>query len=293
MKKVSLARWWREPLLHFVLIGAVLFAVFQWRDGGASRQGRIVITPGQIDTLAAGFTRTWQRVPSERELKAQLDEFVREEIAAREATAMGLDRDDVVVRRRLRQKFEFLAEDAIDAAPPTDAQLQAWFDTRAVQFQGEARISMRQVLLSRERRGDAIDRDARQLLARLSTTGPDADIGALSDSRMLPDALSRSTPHELARIFGDGFAAGLVSMPVGRWSGPVASTYGLHIVLVREREEATTPTLADVRPLVEREFVAQRRREQIDAMYARLLQHYRVVVEQRAPPPASVAAGPR
>jgi len=116
-------RWLREPLVQFLLIGAVLFIVFDLRGGDARGGQRIVVTPGQVDAVAAGFSRTWNRPPDDQELKAQLDEVVREEIAVREATALGLDRDDTVIRRRLRQKFEFAAEDAFDATPPTDTEL--------------------------------------------------------------------------------------------------------------------------------------------------------------------------
>jgi hypothetical protein len=121
-----LKRWGREPLVQFLAIGAVLFVIFEWRGGPASH--RIIITPGQVDALAAGFARTWQRPPNEDELKGLIDEYVREEIATREAIAAGLDRDDTIIRRRLRQKLEFLVEDTSEIAPPTDAELGAWLN---------------------------------------------------------------------------------------------------------------------------------------------------------------------
>src|SRR5512145_1186097 len=115
----------REPLLHFVALGLLLFLWFEWR-GGRSGSRHVVVTPGQIQHLAAGFARTWQRPPGDTELKALVDEYVKEELAAREAVAEGLDRDDPIVRKRLRQRLEFLAEDAAEAGAPTDAELQAW-----------------------------------------------------------------------------------------------------------------------------------------------------------------------
>ena len=127
-------RWLREPLVQFLLIGVVLFIAFDLRGGDAGGGQRIVITPGQVDAVAAGFSRTWNRPPSEQELKAQLDEYVREEIAVREAVTLGLDRDDTVIRRRLRQKFEFAAEDAFEATPATDAELQAFVKDRLAPY---------------------------------------------------------------------------------------------------------------------------------------------------------------
>ena len=119
-----IGRLWREPLVQFLAIGALLFILFSWR-GGSSGSTRIVITPGQLDAMSATFERTWQRPPSARELKGLVDDYVREEIATREAMAMGLDRDDIAIRRRLRLKFEFVAAEAIDSTPPADAELQA------------------------------------------------------------------------------------------------------------------------------------------------------------------------
>jgi hypothetical protein len=246
----------REPLAHFLAIGALLFLAFHWRGAGGPGSDRIVITPGQIDAIAAGFTRTWQRPPTEQELKAQLDEYVREEIATREAMALGLDRDDTVIRRRLRQKLEFLAEDTLEAAPATDAELQAWLDAHSEMFRIEPIIAFRQV----------------------------------GDSRMLPSEVGRSTRTEVARIFGDEFASAILAIEPGRWAGPIESSYGLHAVFVRERQDGRLPALADVRQLVEREFTADRRQQQLDAMYARWLDRYRIVIERRNEGPQTAGA---
>ena len=274
-------RWWREPLIHFLAIGALLFLVFSWLgDGGGS--SRIVITPGQIDTIAASFARTWQRPPTEQELKGQLDEHIREEIATREAIALGLDRDDTVIRRRLRQKLEFMAEDTIDATPPTDADLQAWLAAHPDTFRLEPEIAFRQVYLNPERRGTSVEEDARRLRERLSSSGSVRAAEALGDSVMLPHDVPRSTRTDVARQFGDEFAAGILTVATGQWIGPVRSSYGVHLVYVREREDARLPALADVRLLVEREFTADRRRRQLDAMYATFLERYQVVVEKRS-----------
>lgn len=127
------ARWLREPLVHFLAIGALLFALSQWRSGTGTSE-RIVITAGTIDALAAGFERTWLRPPTDEELKEQIDDYVRAEAAAREAVALGLDRDDTIVRRRLQQKLEFMTEEEVDAPPPDDAALQAWLDAHPNAF---------------------------------------------------------------------------------------------------------------------------------------------------------------
>lgn len=277
-------RWWREPLVHFLVIGAVLFAVFEWRGGGDTR---IVITPGQLDALAAAFERTWQRTPTEEELKGQIDEHVREEIATREAMMLGLDRDDTVVRRRLRQKLEFLAEDTNDATPPTDAELQAWLDAHRDQYRSDAELAFRQVYLSPDRR-PAVDDDARRLVAELERQGPDAPLEALGDRLMLPQDVDRASHADVARQFGEQFAQTVSSLQPGRWAGPLRSEYGVHVVLLRERISGGLPRLEEIHPVVARDFMAERRRSQLDAMYTRLLERYRVLM---APRPGTVAPG--
>jgi len=286
----GLARWVREPLLHFLVIGALLFLAFhRWGETSAG-SGRIVIAPGQVDALASGFARTWQRPPTERELKALLDEHVREEIATREAMAMGLDRDDTIIRRRLRQKFEFLAEEGVDAAPPPgDAELQAWLAAHPDAFLREPRVTFRQVYLDPNRRRGTLEADSRKLLERLSMAGPQARIDALGDPLMLPQDVQDSDRGEVARLFGDAFADSLLKTPPGRWTGPVRSGYGMHLVFVRAREEGRRPALEEVRGLVLRELAAERRKQALDALYARLLERYQVVVEPR--PVAAKGAG--
>ncbi len=280
----------REPLVHFLALGALLFLVFQWWGGGGPGSSRIVITPGQIDSLVVGFTRTWQRPPTERELKGLIDDYVREEIAVREAMAAGLDRDDTIIRRRLRQKLEFIAEDTIDATPVNDAELQAWLDANPDTFRTEPEVSLRQVYVSVDRRGEAARRDATALLARLTAAGPDAAIDTLGDRLMLPQELDGAPRSEVARLFGERFAEAVVGAETGRWVGPLESGYGLHLVLVRERVEGRLPALDEVRPVVEREFLNDRRTRELNAMYDRLLERYRVTVERREDEAAADAA---
>jgi hypothetical protein len=274
----------REPLLHFLVIGAAMFLFFHASGGGSAGPGstRIVVTPGQIAHLEAGFTRTWSRAPSEDELKTLLDEWVREEIAVREAMGAGLDRDDTVIRRRLRQKLEFLIEDAAVAQPPTDDVLKAWLDQHAEQFRSEPRIAFRQVLLKHEKRGASVEADAAALLERLKAAGSGARIDQAGDATMLPGELHLTPLRDVEQVFGGAFVKHLETIEPGQWAGPVRSGYGLHLVLIRERIEGGMPGFEALRPLALREVLAERRRKQIATMYDQLLQKYTVVVE-RAP----------
>jgi parvulin-like peptidyl-prolyl isomerase len=268
----------REPLVHFLSLGALLFLYFEWSGGGAGPgSNRIVIGPGQVEHLASSFNFVWQRPPTEGELKGLLDDYVKEEIATREAMAMGLDRDDAILRRRLRQKLEFLVEDAVDAAPPSEEELQAWLDQHSEMFRAEPRVSLRQVFVNGEK--PSASADAERLLARLKAAGPGADIETLGDASMLPREIPMGPVSEVSRAFGTEFAEEILELEPGVWTGPVTSPYGLHLVLVLEREEARSPELADVRPLVERELVSAKRKAQLDAMYENLLEKYAVSIE--------------
>jgi hypothetical protein len=287
----------REPLLHFLAIGAALFLFFHYSGSGSGPgSNRIVLTPGQIEYLATGYAKTWQRPPSDAELKHLIDDWVREEIAVREAMAGGLDRDDTVIRRRLRQKFEFVVEDIAEAAAPTDQELQAWLDAHADAFRVEPRVAFRQVYFSRERRGAAAEADARAALARLAKVGPEARIEQLGDPIMLPQEIDLARRSDIERTFGQEFAERVEAIALGIWTGPVESGYGLHLVLVREHAAGAMPQLAAVRPSVEREFAADRRARQLAAMYERLLAKYTVVVEKRddvKPAPVADKGGAR
>jgi hypothetical protein len=287
----KVSAWWpREPLVHFLAIGALLFIASSWLGDSRSGSNRIVITPGQIDSIAAAFTRTWLRPPTEQELKAQVDELVREEIAAREATVMGLDRDDTIIRRRLRQKLEFVAEDAFDTASPTDTELQTWLDAHAEQFRKEPRIAFRQVYLSPNKHGASLAVDADALREQLSSASLDVNIDTLGDSLMLPRDVELSSTSTVARLFGADFIDQVLKVEPGRSVGPVRSGYGWHIVFVGERQDGAMPELAEVRPQVERLFTSERRQRQLQAMYTRLLDHYQVTIETRVGDPRAVDA---
>jgi hypothetical protein len=279
----ALAAWrnvLREPLVQFLIFGSLLFICSHWMGGGAGPgSNRISITPGLVEHLASGFARTWQRPPTDAELKGLVDDYIKEEIATREATAMGLDRDDAVIRRRLRQKLEFLVEDATMATPPTDAELETWIARHPEVFHREPEVAFRQVYVSPERRGSAALADAERLLAALRAKGPAADGEGLGDPSMLPAEFAREPRREVARFFGEEFATDLMQVEPGTWTGPIESAYGLHLVLVLDRIDRAMPALAEIRPLVEREVLAEKRRNELDLLYEKLLAKYTVNIE--------------
>lgn len=275
-----IAAFVREPLVHFFLLGAAIFLAFELSGGSGERATEeIVVSRGEIARLVAGFEKTWMRPPTPAEIDGLIEDFVREEIYYRQAIALGLDRDNPIIRRVLRQKMEFLAEDVVHRTEPDDATLQAYLDANASVFQVEPRIGFRHVYVDAERRADARGEAAR-LLAALREERAPGDAASLGDPSPLPSPPEPLSPRELDGRFGRGFAEALMALPEGRWEGPVASSYGLHLVFVSERTEARAPALAEVREKVLREWEAARRAEVQEALYRRLREQYTVAIER-------------
>jgi hypothetical protein len=288
-KSIRIKTWLREPLVHFLAIGALIFLSFHLWSGGGPGTNRIVITPGQVESMTARFLRTWQRPPSDAELKGLIDDHVRGVMAAREAMSLGLDQDDTIIQRRLRQKLEFLAED-MNFASPTEAELRDWLDRHPETFRIETRLAFRQVYLNPEKHGTALEQDAQALLSRLSAAGPEADIGNLGDALILPRQLQLTAESGISSMFGQEFAESLLSLETGRWTGPVHSGFGLHLVYIAQRESSRIPELSEVRMAVEREFLADRRKQALEAMYQGLLERYQVTIETEGNGGASAMA---
>lgn len=274
----------REPLLHFLLIGAALFLFFQWKDVGPRRgQQQIVVAADRVALLAAAYEKAWGRPPTDADVKGLVEDWVREEVAVREATAAGLDRDDTVIRRRLRQKFELMVEEQDGRADPTDTELEAYLKANSERFVRPATVSFEQILLSSQA-SDDIERlaaNARRALER------GADPASLGQHSMLPSRLESTRLDLVGREFGADFAATIGQLQAGKWSAPIRSPFGMHIVRVTHFEPAGTPELADVRAAVERDWEDARRRDARAATYRKLLEGYEVVIEKRPAAPTS------
>lgn len=272
-------RWLREPTVHFLALGAGLFLLFGLvGERAEAPRDRIEVGAQRVELLRETFRRTWQRPPTAQELEGLIEEYVREEVYYREALTMGLDRDDTIVRRRLRQKLEFLTADLIDAAEPGDEELRRYFDIHAERFQTPMRLAFEHVFVSHDRRGDDAERDARRLLATLAEADREAAPETLGDTLMLPRAFDEVTEDEVARLFGRVFAEGLAKVAVGAWSGPIESGYGLHLVRVERRRQGSRSAFEAVRDAVEQDWRTARRQEAGEAFYRGLRQRYDVVV---------------
>jgi len=274
----------REPLIHFLALGALVFFAFHLVTSRCETQdGKIVVTRGKVEQLVTGFSRTWQRPPTQQELDGLVEDYVREEVFCREAIAMGLDKDDTIVRRRMRQKLEFLTEDTAAAAPSTDADLKEWLDKHPDKFRVEPTLAFSQVYFKAIPTGDNTSAAASKLLAQLDSAGESVAAAELGDPTLLPHQLPLSRVDEIASVFGDEFARRIAQLERGRWVGPIQSSYGWHLVYVSERTEGRPKLLSEVRDAVQREWLAARRKEIADTTYSKLREKYAIVVEGLPP----------
>jgi peptidyl-prolyl cis-trans isomerase C len=282
----------REPVVHFLLIGAVIFGLYEARNNKTARepQNRIIVTAGDVERLRTAWSKRWQRPPTAEELKGIVDEHVREEILYREALALGLDRDDTIIRRRLAQKFEFLTEDLAGSRDPKTAELVAYFEAHRERYRVLPQISFTQVYFSVDQRGATVERDAGVALASLQAGSAEATAVGLGDGFMLDDTWRQKTAQDIEAVFGRDFAEAVFGLAPGVWSGPVASGYGLHLVRLDERIARRMPVLSEVEEQVRKDWSYDQRRQVNEAIFERLLARYPVVVEGAGPGAIPLAA---
>jgi len=279
----------REPLLHFLLLGAALFGVYRLASTPPAAGNRIVVSAGKVRSLAETFRLTWQRPPTEAEFHGLVMDHVREEVLVREAVRLGLDQEDPVVRRRLRTRMDILLDDTAAVSPPTEAQLQAYLDAHPGAFRREDRTSFVQVFLSPERHGERLETDLRRLQASLQHLAPGADPLRMGDPSLLDGRFDAASEREVERNLGDAFARALVTVPLNSWTGPLRSTYGWHFVRVTERVAGRPAKLEEVREAVQREWLSQETARAREAAYQALLRKMEITVE----PAPLETAGPR
>jgi hypothetical protein len=275
-----IARLLREPLLQFLALGALLFALHGLvGKRSAEAPEKIVVSASRITNLGDGFARTWRRPPNEQELQGLIEDYIRDEVFYREGRAAGLDRDDVIIRRRVRQKMEFFAEE-MSVPEPSDEQLAAYLASNPERFRAEDQFTFHQVFLSATRRAKTIESDSKQVASILARADGVVDATVLGDPFLLGEEFRGVSPGKLASIFGEDFPKQMAAMEKGRWQGPISSSFGQHFVFISERVSGNLPPLNAVRPIVHREWAHARRLEAEQKLYASLRSRYEIVVEE-------------
>ncbi len=269
----------KEPLLHFLIIGALIFVLFSIvnKDEIKISENKIVVSTGDIERLSENWSKKWNRPPTKTELRGLVESYIKEEVYYREALALGLDQDDTVLRRRLMQKMEFLSNDLAELNQPDATTLNEYFLDNQERYQQPARISFTHIYFSLDRRGAKVLEDAKGVLAGLNALrAPE-----LGDSFMMEYDFVQETPFEVERLFGKGFAEQLFKSELNAWQGPIESGYGLHLVRIHEKIDSRMPELASVIDKVHTDWMFEHRQKMNKEIYERFKKRYEIVVEER------------
>jgi peptidyl-prolyl cis-trans isomerase C len=281
----------REPLIHFLLIGAVLFGLYSFTQSGrpsTASSKEIRLSLDEIRQLTLLHQSQWRRLPTPQELQRLVENRVQQEILYREALAMGLDKDDEIVKRRMAQKMQFLAEDVAAAREPTTAELRSWFEANSAKFAQPPRLSFRHLYFSPDRRGERARDDAQQALAKLAGAPVDTKAAApLADPFMFQDYYRDRAPDYLAKEFGPPFALAVARLAPGSWQGPIESGFGWHVVFVDTLIPGRVPAFEEIEPDVRTAWLGEQKALAWDKAYKEMRARYTVLLP--APPESSAA----
>jgi peptidyl-prolyl cis-trans isomerase C len=289
-KPPSVVHWWlREPLVHFLLAGALIFATYELLNPAAERTDRanqIVLTKDDLRQLAVHWLAQGRPRPTADEMRGLVEQRVHEEILFREAVALGLDKDDEIIKRRLAQKMDFLAADIAALQEPGDAELRGWYAQNSGRFALPARASFRHLYFSFDRPG-AHDAAAAALDKIAGKPADTPEVATIADPFMFRDYYAERAPDQIAKEFGPDFARAVFQLKPGAWRGPIRSGYGWHLVFVDTIEPSRAPAFEEVEPDVKSAWLEQRQREIKRIAFEAMRARYAVVV----PPAETVDLG--
>jgi peptidyl-prolyl cis-trans isomerase C len=284
-------RWLREPLLHFLLIGVALFAIYRWLNptvASLNTSRRIELTNDDVRQLEISWIAQWRRPPTSEEMGKLVEERVREEIFYREGLALGLDRNDTIVKRRMAQKMDFLSDDVSDLREPSPEELKNWYAKNGAQFAVPARVTFRHVYFSPDRRGAQAEAAARQALEKIGQISDGAQAMALGDRFMFQDFYADSTADQVGNVFGVKFSEALATLKPRTWNGPLESGLGWHLVWVDSITPPRVPEFEEVDLKdIKSQWVSAERAETKRQLFTAMKARYEVVLPKtlsQAPP---------
>lgn len=278
----KIVRLIKEPLVHFLVIGAAIFVLygFMGQQDVEEQERAITITAGEINWLTDSWKKRWNRPPTKEERDGLIKQYMREMILYHEAVAMGLDKDDTVIRRRLAQKLEFLTQDLISPQPPTEGELRTYFETHMNRYQPPDLITLTHVFFDPDKRGDQTLKDAETIKAKLiALKQPPQNARSFGDPFMLQSYYPERSEAELSKLFGSGFARPVFELATQEWHGPVLSGYGTHLVYVHDRRESEPPSVTEVQAQVREDWESDRREQLNEQFIASLMGRYDVTIE--------------
>lgn len=270
-------KWLKEPLLHFLLLGGVLFFVYDIKNVPTVNAKSIVISTAEIEHLKSLWTKTRQRVPTQSELQVLIDHTIREKIMYKEALALGLDQGDSFVRRRLAQKMEFFSSDLADLANPSEEELLQYMSAHKEMFKSPGKINFTQVYIDPTKH--KLQTYSQTLLDTLQLKENEVNLSTLTDSHMFKQSYAGESEYSLKKVFGEIFVKELFALPVQTWQGPILSSYGEHLIFIHSVTRSQQEPLNLVRDKVVMEYKAKKRKEMDKVFYRNLRKSYDVTVE--------------
>jgi peptidyl-prolyl cis-trans isomerase C len=282
----NLKHYLHEPLLHFLLIGIVLFALYGYMNRGrigVDSSKQIALSLDELQTMETYFESQWHRQPTPQEFQAMVEENVQEEVLYREGLALGLDKDDTIVKRRMAQKMQFLAEDVAAAHEPSTAELKSWFEKNKGKFALPSRYSFRHLYFSPDKRGQSAQQDAANALGMIAGQPEDSKIAdSLGDRFMFQEYYGDRAPSAIAKEFGPPFAVALEKLRPGSWQGPIESGYGWHLVFVDTVVPGRIPAFEEIESDVKTDWLGEQKAQAWQKAYAEMRAKYTVLLP--APP---------
>jgi peptidyl-prolyl cis-trans isomerase C len=280
----------REPLLHFLLIGAGIYGLYGLLavDETGSDERIVTVTSGEIQSLTDQWLKTRMRPPTKLELTGVINDHARTRVLYREAVAMGLDKNDLVHERRLARKLESMAKSMITPGEPSDAALIDWYAANIDGFKQSDLYTITQIFFDPNKRERTTLDDAKATLDKLnSLEHMPSDLGAYGDRIMLKNYYPKLSQNELGKLFGTPFAEQIVKLEPGAWQGPIQSGYGAHLVVLNEVILVPPPAFEEVKETVKDQWMAQQVNELSERFIEGLLSRYEIVIEKtEAPIPA-------
>jgi hypothetical protein len=270
----------KEPLFHFLLLGAIIFvAYFILNPGENDATNQITINQNDIDRFVQIFEKQWNRKPTRQEMDGLVRAHLKEEILYREALALGLEKDDTIVRRRLAQKMEFLITDVTVPTEVDDRELMAFYEKHPERYTRAARMSFRHIYFNPDQRGERLLDEANATLATLQATNAGVDVPEeYGDRFMLQQQYSQQSTGQIARMFGGEFANKLVELTTQTWQGPIKSGYGVHLVYIEQREAASVYPFSEMRERVKNDYLYDLRQTRNEEILEKLKSRYEITI---------------
>ena len=272
----------REPLVQFLFLGGLIYLAYYLFSPQTEEENNrsIVVTASQTQWMQDSWQKRWNRLPTRSELDGMINQYIKETVLYKEAVEMGLDKNDAVIRRRLSQQVEFLAKDLVAYTPPTEEDLQKYYDAHQEKYKPDVTYTFTQIYFDPDKRGNSTLDDANKVKDKLVAQGSMMQkIEGLGDDYMVANYFEANTPLEIRRNFGTGFAESLMRLKEGVWHGPVLSGFGTHLVFINEVVSAPVPPLPEIKAQVTEDWISDKREELNDEFYELLKAEYTIVVE--------------